>query len=50
MLNVELLVEWFAGETEVPEENPLQCRFVNHETHMISLELEPCSPLWEADD
>jgi hypothetical protein len=34
MKRVEHQVEYVAGETEVLEENPPQCRFVYHKSHM----------------
>jgi hypothetical protein len=46
---MEKLVEWLAGETEVPGENLPQYRFVHHKPHtMPGRELGP--PRWETSD
>jgi hypothetical protein len=35
IMNVEHLVEWeLVWETELHEENPPQCHFVHHKSHM----------------
>jgi hypothetical protein len=50
-MDMEQLVEWeLAGETEVLEENLLQCHFVHHKYHITWPEIEPGSPRLEAGD
>jgi hypothetical protein len=49
IMMMEKLVEWLAGETEVPGENLPQCRFVHHKPHMLPGR-EPGPPRWEASD
>jgi hypothetical protein len=41
---------WLAGEAEVFGESLQQCRFAHHKFHMISAELDPGPPRWEAGD
>jgi hypothetical protein len=40
-MNTEQWIEWeLAGETEVLEENPPHCHFVDHNSHMASPGIE----------
>jgi hypothetical protein len=49
IMMIEKLVEWLAGETEMPGESLPQCRFVHHKPHMLPGR-EPGPPRWEASD
>jgi hypothetical protein len=44
---IEKLVEWLAGETEVLGENLPQCCFAHHKPHMLPVR-EPGPPRWKA--
>jgi hypothetical protein len=50
MMSVQQSVEWLAGETEILGENLPRYSFDHHKSHMIWPDLEPGSPLWEADN
>jgi hypothetical protein len=47
---VEQLVEWVAGETEVPGGNLPQCSYVHHTSHRAWIMLKPKPPRLEAGD
>jgi hypothetical protein len=48
---MEKLIESLEGETEVVEENLLQCCFVHHKPHTLpGREPGPPPPRWEASD
>jgi hypothetical protein len=47
---MENLVEWMAGETEVPGENLPRRHFVHHKSHLTRPGIEPGPPRWEAND
>jgi hypothetical protein len=50
MMSVEQSVEWLAEETEILEENLLQCRLVNQKFHMVWPKLEPGQPRYGHKD
>jgi hypothetical protein len=51
IMMMENLVEWrLAGETEVLGENPPQCHFVHHKSHLTRPGIEPGPPRWEPRD
>jgi hypothetical protein len=48
-MNIEQFVECeFAGKAKVLRENPPQCHFVHHKSHITSPETKPRLPQWEA--
>jgi hypothetical protein len=49
MMMQKLMESWLAGETEVLRENLPQCRFVNHNLHVLPGR-EPGPPRWEVSD
>jgi hypothetical protein len=45
------LLKWYwQGKSEVLERNPSPCRLANQKPHMYKNEIQPGTPMWEADN